>query len=166
MDPYLYHIPDRRRSRGFHAWQAPLWASRKQLTVLAGALRGPELAVAVSPFAAQASQDLDLDLEEEGEATSPREALGLLQDADGLSASPLIRKFFQALPSFWPPRHGPFSVPQGTLQLAEDDAMDPFQVLWHFFVVVEPFKHTTCWTLMHVATCVSVQAAIQCLWRC
>ena len=73
--------------------QAPLWASRKQLTVLAGALRGVDLSVAVSPFAAQANQDLDLD--EDGEAGGAQEALDLV-DENGYS-SPLIRKFFQVL---------------------------------------------------------------------
>lgn len=41
------------------AWccaQAHLWSSRKQLTVLVGALQGAESHVSVSPFALQANQ--------------------------------------------------------------------------------------------------------------
>ncbi len=78
--------------------------------MLAGALRGPDLAVAVSPFAAQANQgldpDLDADADEDSEAASPAEALEALDEF----SSPLIRKFFQVgwhvLPLetllFWP----------------------------------------------------------------
>ncbi len=70
---------------GVFGLQAHLWSARKQLSVLVGALKSPEPAVSVSPFALRANKIEEMEEEE-------------LEDdcvnGNGYT-SPLIMRFFQ-----------------------------------------------------------------------
>jgi hypothetical protein len=68
------------------AVQSHLWTARKQLTVLVGALKSPEPALSISPFALRAN---DITEDEEDEADRDN------GPGNGYT-SPLIMQFFQA----------------------------------------------------------------------